>query len=321
MSSFISESNFNRIVMSYVHYQEWAYRHLGKTDKSSFLLVAFIRCGLYLDKLLSLGADKRGWLNPPPQTWDHWIPCGHPGATLPVPSQPKVSRNKRCNSTLTRGHQHWHTWDLCGRHGLAQKTHWKCTRRNKLPRICPSVEIEFPTFFRGAATQNVNHYPPKFLFPAKAPPFPPNEGTWGLCSMCGHHHPSPSLSTAPLGGGMRGCHHQWKCFSGHKRMQCIQQRFPAWNIHQEMQICEISRIGCSVCALQRKFQHTLNNLGWKACSVTYGVAGHVRGEIRGGEVFSSCGHTREKQARPLGRVTPYLGWGVATSRGANTPSA
>ena len=53
-----------------------------------------------------------------------------------------------------------------------------------------------------------------------------------------------------------------------------------------------------------KFQHILNNLqylAWKAWSVTYGVAGHVRGEISGEEVFSSCGHTRHKHG-PWGGV-------------------
>ena len=53
-----------------------------------------------------------------------------------------------------------------------------------------------------------------------------------------------------------------------------------------------------------KFQHILNNLqylAWKAWSVSYGVAGHVRGEISGEEVFSSCGHTRHKHG-PWGGV-------------------
>ena len=65
-----------------------------------------------------------------------------------------------------------------------------------------------------------------------------------------------------------------------------------------------------------KFQHILNvlqYLAWKACSVTYGLAGHVRGEISVEEVFSSCGHTRHKHG-PWGGALLRLGE-------ANTPSA
>ena len=100
---------------------------LVKLQIKLFLLVEFTLRGLYLDKLLSL-EGKRGWLNPRPQTRDHWIPCGHPGATLAVP---KVSRNKRCNSTLT-GVQDWHTWDSVAGTGLCTEKSLEMYRTNYL---------------------------------------------------------------------------------------------------------------------------------------------------------------------------------------------
>ena len=70
----------------------------------------------------------------------------------------------------------------------------------QITRICPLFKLNFPTFFCEATTQNVNHYPPKFLVPAKkAPPLPKwtghMQGLWcgnnnvfmSWCSIQGVH--------------------------------------------------------------------------------------------------------------------------------------
>ena len=49
------------------------------------------------------------------------------------------------------------------------------------------------------------------------------------------------------------------------------------------------------------YSKAISNLTWKAWSVTYGLASHVRGEISREEVFISCGHTRHKHG-PWGGV-------------------
>ena len=168
---------------------------------SHFVACIWTSCCHYRD------ARERGVVEPGTATKrDHWIPCGHPGATLAlaVPSPCLKCPGTKGAIPLSPGGQlqDWHTWDLSGGHGLALKSHWNCTKQ--ITSNLSPVEIEFPTCFREAATHSVNHYLPKFLFPAKAPPVPPNEGTWGVCSMCGHHHPSSPPSVHPWEGEWGG---------------------------------------------------------------------------------------------------------------------
>ena len=118
---------------------------------------------------------------------------GPPGATLP-----KVSRNKRCNSTSSPGGRLSDTpqTSVVGT-GLLRK--FTENVRNKLPGICPLLKLNFQHFSCNSNTQRKS-LPSQIPVPSKSPSLlqmKPHEGIVACVATI-----TPSL-TAPLGGGMR----------------------------------------------------------------------------------------------------------------------
>ena len=132
------------------------------------------------------------WLNPPPpqtRTIEYLADTlGHLWATLGynVPEQ-KYHHNLHPSTRLPSLKCPGTKGAIPTPPGGSRLTHLKTLRRarasfplkslemygEQITRICPLFKLNFPTFFSEATTQNVNHYPPKFLVPAKkAPPLP-----------------------------------------------------------------------------------------------------------------------------------------------------
>ena len=135
-------------------------------------------------------------MNPPPpqtRTIEYLADTlGHPYATLGynVPEQ-KYHHNLHPSTRLPSLKCPGTKGAIPTPPGGSRLTHLKTLRRarasfplkslemygEQITRICPLFKLNFPTFFCAATTQNVNHYPPKFLVPC------PNEP--GTCRACG----------------------------------------------------------------------------------------------------------------------------------------